>query len=105
MELLDHIRKAEAEADVIRQSAQQEAREILKSTEEAILLHEREAAADIRNQYQQLLNKEKATTEQQLAAQAGDKQAALDALCQSARAGIPAAAQAVAERIMHHGNR
>lgn len=105
VEWLEEIRRAEAEAEKIRQDAVAQGREIVKSVEEAELANERRAAADIRAQYQSRMTAKRMEIEEKLSAQSGDKQKTLDALCAEAKKRIPEAARLAAERVVKHGNR
>lgn len=102
---MESIRAAEAKADEIRKAAAEQAREMVKSVEEATLEASRQAFGDIRADYQQKLKQHEANVEQRIAAQAGEKQKALDAYRRQASARLEQASALIVERVLRHGDR
>lgn len=102
---LEEVRRAEENAEKIRLDAAEQGRDIIKSVEEASVGQERQAATDMRGEYQRRMADKRQEIEAALNARAGGSRQAFDALCEQARARIPAAARIVAERILSHGDR
>ena len=69
LEIMKGIQQAEAQADEIRQTAQREARDVVKAVEAAIAQQERAAAIENRAQYAQAMEDKKQEVEHQLTAQ------------------------------------
>ena len=90
------IQQAEAQADEIRQTAQREARDVVKAVEAAIAN---------RAQYAQAMEDKKQEVEHQLTAQRAKAGKQREALCQQARKHLPEAVSAIYERVLQHGNR
>ena len=105
IELLEAVRKAEDSADQIRRDALEQAREMVKSVEEATLENARLAAAELRSVYQTKMNEYRGAMEAKIAQSAGEKQAELSQLRQAAAARLPQAASLIVERILGHGDR
>ena len=104
VELLEAVRAAEEKAETIRRDAAEQAREIVKSVEEAVLESGRQGAAEIRAAYQERMNACQRAAQERIEAQAGEGQKALAALLAQARKNIPQAAALIAERIVRHGD-
>ena len=102
LEIMKGIQQAEAQADEIRQTAQREARDVVKAVEAAIAQQERAAAIENRAQYAQAMEDKKQEVEHQLTAQ---RAKAGKQLCQQARKHLPEAVSAIYERVLQHGNR
>ena len=102
LEIMKGIQQAEAQADEIRQTAQREARDVVKAVEAAIAQQERAAAIENRAQYAQ---DKKQEVEHQLTAQRAKAGKQREALCQQARKHLPEAVGAIYERVLQHGNR
>ena len=98
LEIMKGIQQAEAQADEIRQTAQREARDVVKAVEAAIAQQERAAAIENRAQYAQAIEDKKQEVEHQLTEQR-------EALGQQARKHLPEAVSAIYERVLQHGNR
>ena len=62
LDVLRTIQEAEQQAETLRANAQREAREMIKSTEEAIVGQERAAAVEQRGMYQNVLEKHREET-------------------------------------------
>ena len=99
LEIMKGIQQAEAQADEIRQTAQREARDVVKAVEE------RAAAIENRAQYAQAMEDKKQEVEHQLTAQRAKAGKQREALCQQARKHLPEAVSAIYERVLQHGNR
>ena len=105
LELLEAVKKAEAAADQIRRDAADQAREIVKSVEEATIESARLAAGELRTAYQNKMNEYRQAMEAAIAQSAGEKQKELDAMKSAASVRAPKAASLIAERILGHGDR
>ena len=105
LELLKNIQSAEESAEARRADAQREGREILKSTEEACTAAERVASAELRAQYQRLLEKRQGEVRRTIEGAAGDKAAAREALCRQAEGNLDKAATYIFERVVNDGHR
>ena len=105
IELLEAVRQAEAQADQIRKDASDQAREMVKSVEEATLENARLAAAELRGAYQTKMNEYRGALEKKIAQSAGEKQAELSQLRQAASARLQTAASLIVERVLGHGDR
>ena len=105
IELLDAVRQAEEKADAIRKDAAEQARNIIKSVEEATLESDRRAAAELRAAYQTQMNKIRGEIEARIAQSAGEKQKALENMRADASARENAAAALIVERVLSHGHR
>ena len=103
LEIMKGIQQAEAQADEIRQTAQREARDVVKAVEAAIAQQERTAAIENRAQYAQ--EDKKQEVEHQLNAQRAKAGKQREALCQQARKHLPEAVSAIYERVLQHGDR
>ncbi|HML48301.1 MAG TPA: hypothetical protein PKE04_16280 [Clostridia bacterium] len=105
LEALEEIKAAETQAEVIRQQAQAEAREIQKSVEAANMAAERSAALEHRALGQSILDE--AAAQARLMIQKREQQASREreALCQAARERLEQATQRIFERIVADGNR
>lgn len=99
------IQQAEAQADEIRQTAQREARDVIKAVEAAVAQQERAAAIENRAQYAQAMEDKKREVERQLTKQRAAMSKEREALCQQARTRLPEAVNAIYERVLQHGNR
>ena len=102
---MESIRAAETKADEIRKAAAEQAREMVKFVEEATLESSRQAFGDIRADYQQKLKQFEAGVEKRIAAQAGEKQKALEAYRQKASGRLDQASALIVERVLRHGDR
>ena len=96
LEIMKGIQQAEAQADEIRQTAQREARDVVKAVD---------AAIENRAQYAQAMEDKKQEVEHQLTAQRAKAGKQREALCQQARKHLPEAVSAIYERVLQHGNR
>ena len=105
LELLEAVRQAEGKADQIRRDALDQAREMVKSVEEATLESTRQVAAELRGAYQTRMNEYRGAMEAKIAQSAGEKQADLEKLRKDADVRLPRAATLIVERILDHGDR
>ncbi len=105
LELLKSIEAAEVKAVEMRAEAQKEARDILKSVEEACIADERSAALEHRALGQRILEDARATANRRSDAQAGKEAAERDAVAKAAQARLDQAAQVIFERIVRDGHR
>lgn len=104
VELLEAVRAAEEKAESIRRNAAEQAREMVKSVEEATLENARQGAAEIRAAYQERMTNCQRAMEERIAAQAHERQKASDAMKAKAQENISKAAGLIAERIIRHGD-
>ena len=105
LELLEAVRKAEEAADGIRRDALEQARDMVKSVEEATIESGRQATAELRSAYQERMNAYRAQMDESIARNAGERQRELAQLRQTAAARIDRAAALIAERVLGHGDR
>ena len=105
LELLEAVKKAEEAADAIRRDAAEQARDIVKSVEEATIESGRQAAAELRASYQETMNACRTDIEQAIAGNAGKKQAELAQLRALASSRMEEAAALIVERVLGHGDR
>ena len=104
-ELLDKIEAAEAEAEGLRAEAAREARDIVKSVEEACLAEEREAMLKIRQDANQIIDQMRQVTQDEIRTLEVRRSAEREAMRGIAQARVDIAANAIFERIVLHGNR
>lgn len=102
--MLDQVRAAEEKADAIRREAAEQAREIIKGVEEAILEEQRQNNTKLRARYQEKMKENRLAVEAALRARDGEKQRALEALRLQAGQRQQAAARLIVERVMQHGD-
>ncbi len=105
LELLEAVKKAEEAADALRRGAAEQARDMVKSVEEATFESARQATAEMRAAYQEQMNACRLAVEAAIAGKAGKKQAELSELRRIASARAPKAAALIVERVLGHGNR
>ena len=105
LELLEAVKAAEEAADAIRRDASEQARDIVKSVEEATIESARLAAAEMRASYQETMNACRAEIERAIAGNAGKKQAELSQLRAQASSRAEEAASLIVERVLGHGDR
>ncbi len=105
LEVLRSIEAAEARAAEIVAAAQREARDILKATEEACAVNERNAALEHRALQQRILADARATANRSIAAAEAGEHAEREAVAAAARAKLDAAAKLIYERVVQDGHR
>lgn len=105
LELLKKIEEAEAKQEASRAEAQKEARDILKSVEEACVSHERDAALEHRALVQRVLEDAKATANRRIEAMAVEQAKEREGVLFAARARIGAAADEIYKRVVQDGAR
>jgi hypothetical protein len=105
LELLEAVRSAEEAADAIRRDAAEQARDMVKSVEEATIESARQTAAELRASYQEAMNACRAEIERAIAGNAGKKQEELSHLRARASSRADAAAALIVERVLGHGDR
>ncbi len=105
LEVLSRIREAEEQAEGVKQDAQREARDIIKSVEAACAAHERATAVEQRGMYQQLMEGKRQTVLLHLkeSREAADAQVASE--MKQAEGRLDQAASLIFERVVKHGNR
>lgn len=104
-EILESIRQAEKKADELKAQSQQESREILKACEEALVQLEKENEAALRARYAERMAALRQEAQAVIEEKAALKQRQFDALLRQAEALLPRAADLIAERVLHHGDR
>lgn len=105
LEILKQIEQAEGKAEGMRQDAQRDAREMLKSVEEACVIGERQAAAEQRAMAQSMLEEARSTTSRRLDAEAEKVAASREKAMAEARTRLSDAANLIFERVVGNGNR
>lgn len=104
-EIMDRIRKAEEEADKLRQDAQRKGRDIVQASEEAVAADERSADKEIREIYNRSLQERREQVEQMIE----DNRQKLAAVRESAHlqalSRVPEAARYIVERVLSDGHR
>ena len=105
LQALEEIKAAEAQAEIIRQKAQAQVREMQKSVEAANLATERNAALEQRALAQRIL--EEAAAQARLLIQKREQQACgqREAIGKAAQGRLEEAARRIFERIVADGNR
>ena len=105
MALLKQIEQAERQAEEIRVNAAREAREIIKAVEEEVAAGARQAAKEIREDAQRLIEEARLGTEDEIKSLEVRRTAEREAMRQLAQNRVDNAARAVFERIVKDGNR
>ncbi len=105
LELLKNIERAEAKADDARAEAQKEARDMLKSVEEACLTQERNAALEHRALAQRILEDAKTTANRRIKEMDAQDAAERERITGAAQVKLDEAAQRIFERVVNHGDR
>lgn len=105
LELLTSIEKAEARAEEIRAEAQREARDILKSVEEACTHNERDAALQQRAMVQRVLEDARETANRRIETEAAAEAGRREAVTIAAKGRLEDAANLIFERVVGDGNR
>lgn len=104
-EVLKAVERAEAKAEDIRQSAQKEAREILKSVEEACAIEERNAALEHRALSLRILEDAKATARRRIEMADAQEEKRRTAVVEAARRRLDEAADMIVKRVVTDGHR
>ncbi len=104
LEVLSQIREAEEKAENIRQDAQREAREIIKSVESACASAERSAAVDHRGMYQQMMEGKRQEVMLHLKENREAADAKVSSEMKQAEKRLDQAASLIFERVVKHGN-
>ncbi|MGI6182992.1 MAG: hypothetical protein ACOYIH_02700 [Candidatus Fimadaptatus sp.] len=99
------IEKMEQEAEQIVKDASREARDMVKSVDEACMAQERASARDIRDSAQQLLKERRQGVEGEIKLLEVKRAAEREALCKDARRRVAMAADLIFERIVKNGDR
>lgn len=103
--LLNQIVGSENEAEEIRRAAVREARDLIKSVEEVLIIEARQAAKDIREGAQRLTEEARLGTEDEIKALEVRRSAEHAAMRERSLQKVEAAAQMIYERIRSDGNR
>lgn len=103
--ILLQIERMEQEAEQIVRNASREARDMIKSVEEACMVQERTAARDIRENAQKLLEERRQGVQGEIKLLEVKRAAEREALCKDALRRVPMAADLIFERIVKNGNR
>lgn len=104
-ELLLQIHQAEEQAEQIHQKAINEAREIIKAVEEATAIDARQAAKDIREGAQRLIDEARIGTEDEIKSLEVRRSAEREAMKEMAMRRVDEAAKTLFERIVENGHR
>lgn len=105
LEILASIEQAEARAEEVRAQAQREAREMLKSVEEACVQGERTAALDQRAMMQSLVEEARLAADKRIRQMAAQEAVSREALMDVARVKLDEAADVIFERVVENGHR
>lgn len=105
LQLLRCIEESEAKAEEIRLEAQRQARDMLKSVEEACTTHERDAAGQHRALSRRMLDDARAAMESRLTKAAIEQAADREKAMARAKQKLPDAVALLYERIVNHGDR
>lgn len=105
LDLLDKIEQAEKAAEEIKLEAARQAREIIKSTEEACMISEREAVKDIREGAQRLIEEVRVGTQDEIRTLEVRRSLEREKIRETAQANLAQAGQAIFERVVSNGNR
>lgn len=103
--LLDQIEQAEQQADNMRAQAQKEARDIIKSVEEANQAMERQQTKEMHEAASHRLEEARVATQDEIKALELRREGEREALKRTAQARVSQAGAAVFERIVANGNR
>ena len=103
-DLLLRIRQAEHDADITRQDASYQAREILRGVEEAMAAQQRQSAVELRGMSQSILEEARIKAEKEIDQLARENGKANALLCESAQQKNEQAAQWIVERIVNDGH-
>lgn len=103
LDAMEKIKTAESQADNIRKTAQQEAREIIKTTEDAIRAGERESNLDIREKVAAYLREQDELIDAQVGQLQRGGEAARQEMAQSARKNLGKASAFIYGRIINNG--
>ena len=103
--ILLQIEKMEQEAEQIVRDASRQARDMVKSVDEACGAQERGAARDIRDSAQRLLEERRQGVQGEIKLLEVKRAAEREAHCQDAMKRVPMAADLIFERIVKNGNR
>ena len=104
-EIMDNIRKAEANAQQVLQNAQRQGREIIKASEEASLANEKNAEREMREAYQTAMEERRLQVEKIIRAKQDEQAARNEQARQDAMQRVPQAARYIVERVLGNGNR
>lgn len=104
LQLLQCIEAAEAKAEQMRQEAQRQARDMLKSVEEACVTQEREAVLRHRELIRHALEKAQAETTSHLQKESATYALSREKAIAAAKRKLPDAVQFIYERIVKNGN-
>lgn len=105
LDLLSKIEQAEKAAEEIKLEAARQAREIIKSTEEACMISEREAVKDIREGAQRLIDEVRVGTQDEIRTLEVRRSLEREKIREAAQANLDKAGQAIFERIVSNGDR
>lgn len=105
LDLLSKIEQAEKAAEEIRLEAAKQAREMMKSTEEACMISEREAVKEIREEAQRLIDEVRVGTQDEIRTLEVRRSLQRENIREKAQGNLGKAGQAIFERIVSNGNR
>ena len=99
------IEKMEQEADNIVKDASRQARDMVKSVDEACMAQERAATRDIRDEAQRMLEERRQSVQGEIKLLIVRRAAEREAMCNEARQRVNMAADLIFERIVNNGDR
>lgn len=103
--LLEQIREAEQQAEQIRSAAGKEAREIIKSVEEAVVQESRQGLKDIHEGAQRLVEETRISTGDEIKTLELRRSAEREAMKALAQSRIENAGRTIFERVVANGHR
>ncbi|MDO5022794.1 MAG: hypothetical protein Q4E07_05605 [Eubacteriales bacterium] len=104
LDLFNAIEKAESDAKAQLASAQKEARDILKACEEACSHDIKAQEKQLKEKYQEEINKRKATIQLMLDNKMSEKEKENAQLLKQAESSITSAASYIAKKVLQNGN-
>lgn len=104
-QLINQITDAEKQAEQLLQKAQREARDIVKSVEEASTASQRAAAQENRQESMRSVEKARNEIAKELDAEKAEKLKAYEQMQDKARFNLDAASRLIVERVVQYGNR
>ena len=105
LEMLEKIREAEKQASEVTASAQSEAREMIKSVQEACLEREHQENANLRTLYQDGMEQAERNAKRAIDEERLQNDREIQQMIDNGRTNILQAAEMIFERIVENGNR
>ena len=104
LEILKQVQQAEEKGQKIRALAQQEAREVIKGSEMAIVEQEKQAAVDHKHLFNQMMEEKKQGIQGKIDGQAPEQRRRHQALIEKSEEKVEEAVSLIVERIVNYGN-